>query len=226
MVADSGALNLRAKEIGKLLHEARIVRELPSESCAEAIGVTKERYEEYEQGERAPSLPEWECLAYILKISIKEFWQPPSTTRGEEGAPTADMSQLIYLRQRMIGAKLREARVSKGLSFSELANSIGFKESDIIAYELGEKPIPIPKLEILSETLNHSIKEFLDQHGPVGEWEKHKQAVKDFEKLPLELQEFVSKPINEPYLELAVRLSEISVDRLRAVAEGLLEITY
>jgi len=44
--------------------------------------------------------------------------------------------------------------------------------------------------------------------------------------MPVEMQVFVSKPINRPYLELAIRLSEMSVDRLRSVAEGLLEITY
>ena len=44
--------------------------------------------------------------------------------------------------------------------------------------------------------------------------------------LPLEMQVFVSKPINRPYLELAMRLNDMSVDKLRGVAEGLLEITY
>jgi hypothetical protein len=43
--------------------------------------------------------------------------------------------------------------------------------------------------------------------------------------MPSELQSFVVKPINQPYLELAQRLSEMSVEKLRAVAEGLLEIT-
>ena len=52
-----------------------------------------------------------------------------------------------------------------------------------------------------------------------------KKAVEDFSKLPLDMQQFVSKPANLPYLELAQRLSEMSVERLRAVAEGLLEIT-
>ena len=49
--------------------------------------------------------------------------------------------------------------------------------------------------------------------------------MEDFTDLPLEMQAFISKPINMPYLELAQRLSEMSVDRLRGVAEGLLEIT-
>jgi hypothetical protein len=39
------------------------------------------------------------------------------------------------------------------------------------------------------------------------------------------LLEFVSKPVNRPYLELAQRLSKTNVENLRAVAEGLLEIT-
>jgi hypothetical protein len=50
--------------------------------------------------------------------------------------------------------------------------------------------------------------------------------MQEFSELPSELQQFVCKPINRPYLELAMRLSDLPVDRLRTVAEGLLEITY
>jgi hypothetical protein len=77
----------------------------------------------------------------------------------------------------------------------------------------------------LGELLERPVREFLDQHGPVGLWNTQQRAVKGFSELKPELQAFVSKPINRPYLELAQRLSEMSVDRLRAVAEGLLEIT-
>jgi len=43
--------------------------------------------------------------------------------------------------------------------------------------------------------------------------------------MPLELQEFILKPVNQPYLELAQKLSQMSVDKMRDVAEGLLDIT-
>jgi hypothetical protein len=46
-----------------------------------------------------------------------------------------------------------------------------------------------------------------------------------FDDLPPDLQDFISKPINRPFLEIAQRLSGLSVEKLRAVAEGLLEIT-
>jgi hypothetical protein len=45
-------------------------------------------------------------------------------------------------------------------------------------------------------------------------------------ELPEDVREFICKPVNLPYLKLAMRLSELSVEKLRAVAEGLLEITY
>jgi hypothetical protein len=47
-----------------------------------------------------------------------------------------------------------------------------------------------------------------------------------FLDLPPEVQQFVAKPVNRPYLELAMRLSDLSAEKLRAVAEVLLEITY
>ena len=47
----------------------------------------------------------------------------------------------------------------------------------------------------------------------------------NFDGLSPELQDFISKPINRPYLEIAQRLGDMSVEKLRTVAEGLLEIT-
>jgi hypothetical protein len=52
------------------------------------------------------------------------------------------------------------------------------------------------------------------------------EAIQHFLELPLELQAFVSQPINKPYLELARKLSDMSTDKLRSVAEDLLDITF
>jgi hypothetical protein len=51
------------------------------------------------------------------------------------------------------------------------------------------------------------------------------KAIQDFLQLPPDLQEFVCKPINRPYLDLAIKLSGMSTDKLRGVAEDLLDIT-
>jgi hypothetical protein len=77
----------------------------------------------------------------------------------------------------------------------------------------------------VSELLGTSADHFLDPKGSVGVKFAHQKLVEALMDLPQELREFVSKPVNRPYLELAQRLSEVSVEKLRSVAEGLLEIT-
>jgi hypothetical protein len=64
-----------------------------------------------------------------------------------------------------------------------------------------------------------------DQSGPIGLWMSRQKAIQEFLQLPPDLQDFVCKPINRPYLDLAIKLSGMSTDKLRAVAEDLLDIT-
>jgi len=226
MPVKPAALTLRAKIIGTLIRDARLAADKKIEECAEAIGVTGETMEAYELGDQAISLPELEAIAYTLDLPLEHFWgsQVLSTNGGSK--PQPDMNRLIPLRHRMIGVMLREARLDAGFSLESLAQRTKLEASLLESYELGQEPVPLPQLEILSGLLNHSIREFQDVHGPVGFWNSEQRAVQDFLALPHELQVFISKPVNRPYLDLARRLSDISVDRLRAVAEGLLEITY
>ena len=102
----------------------------------------------------------------------------------------------------------------------------GLPKSRIKAYELGERPIPVPELELLLSVLGSSVDNFFDQSGPIGQWMIRQRAMMDFLDLPPELQEFVRQPVNRPYLELAQKLSDLSSDRLRSVAEGILDITF
>jgi hypothetical protein len=91
---------------------------------------------------------------------------------------------------------------------------------------LGERPIPLPELEILITTLGGRIEIFFDRHGPIGQWMLSEEAMQHFLEMPTELREFVALPVNRPYLELAMKLSNMSRDKLRSVAEDLLDITY
>jgi transcriptional regulator with XRE-family HTH domain len=226
MKVDQTALTLRAKILGTLIRDARISSGKSVEECAELIGVTPERFGTFEWGEASPSLPELECLAYRLEVPLDHFWGKRPLRPGDGHQALANMGLLMQLRQRMIGAMLRQARLESEITLEQLADYMECDVAELEAFELGEAPVPLPQLEVLSGVLSRSMREFHDQHGPVGRWQMKQQAVEDFLEMPLELQVFVSKPINRPYLELAVRLSEMSVERLRAVAEGLLEITY
>jgi len=60
----------------------------------------------------------------------------------------------------------------------------------------------------------------------VGEWHRRQEIWRRLRELPREVQEFVIRPINIKYLEVAMKLAQMPAGGLRAIAEGLLDITY
>jgi transcriptional regulator with XRE-family HTH domain len=126
----------------------------------------------------------------------------------------------------VVGALLRQQRENASLSLPTLSEQSGIPMSRLKAYELGERPIPLPELEGLVALLGGQIETIFDQTGRIGQWMIQQKAVQEFLQLSPELQNFVSKPVNRPYLELAMKLSGMSTQKLRSVAEDLLDITF
>jgi transcriptional regulator with XRE-family HTH domain len=220
------AMKIRAKKLGLLIRDARQFSGKSVEDCAQAIGVTAEVFVDYESGERSPSLPEIEALAYYQNVPLDHFWgdKTLSPTLGPKNQ--VNLAQVVGLRQRVIGLMIRKARLESGFSLESVAEKAALSTERLEAYELGEAPVPLPDLEVLCGILNRPVQDFFDQHGIVGVWANEQRSVQSFLALSPEMQAFISKPVNLPYLELAQRLSEMSVEKLRSVAEGLLEITY
>ncbi len=218
-------ITLREKKLGLLIRDARMAERRSIKECADAIGVKPGLFRAYEEGRRAPSLPELEALVFFLKIPISQFWG--NETVSDSPAPLAheDITRLIALRHRMIGALIRQERTNANMSIRHLSTETGISQSRLKAYELGEKTVSVPELESILLVMGSRIENFFDQSGPVGEWMTSQQAMQKFMELPKELQEFVCQPVNRPYLDLAVKLSSMSRDKLRSVAEGLLDIT-
>ena len=216
---------LRTKKLGVLIRDVRLAARRNIDECAKAVGVTKGVFRAYEEGRRAPSLPELEVLVYYLRLSIDHFWGKASISNEHLVAEPLDLPQLMELRQRMIGALLRQERNTASLSIKALTQETGIPVGRIKAYELGERAIPLPELEALLTALGGRIETFFDQSGPIGQWMTDQKSMQQFLGLPKELQTFVCQPVNRPYLELAMKLSSMSTDKLRSVAEGLLDIT-
>jgi transcriptional regulator with XRE-family HTH domain len=216
---------LRTKKLGVLILDVRLAARRNIDECAKALGVTKGVFRAYEEGRRAPSLPELEVLVYYLRLSIDHFWGKASISNEHLVTEPLDLPQLMELRQRMIGALLRQERNTASLSIKALTQETGIPAGRIKAYELGERAIPLPELEALLTALGGRIETFFDQSGPIGQWMTDQKSMQQFLGLPKELQTFVCQPVNRPYLELAMKLSSMSTDKLRSVAEGLLDIT-
>jgi len=216
---------IRSKKLGILIQSARSSAGKSIEECAAALNISNEQMESFEGGEASPSLPELEALAFYLKVPLDYFWGREVIDAIQKEPQVFEKDRLMRLRNRVIGASLRKARLEAGMTSLELANTVSISEEQLNQYELGAESIPLPELELLATNVKGTIRDFQDSRGPIGTWIRQQRVMQHFDDLSPELQDFISKPINRPYLEISQRLSEMSVEKLRVVAEGLLEIT-
>jgi transcriptional regulator with XRE-family HTH domain len=68
--------------------------------------------------------------------------------------------QAESLRAKILGAMLREARMTAGRTLRETAESIGVTSGTLTAYEDGRKAISLPELELLAYFLNAPLRQF------------------------------------------------------------------
>ena len=219
-------INIRTKKLGVLIHDARLASHHSVTECADAMGISVDKFLAMEYGKVSPSLPELEALAFSLDIPLEHFWGHESISEKQDGGEAEKRELLREIRNKFLATRLRQARNGANLTLNELSEKTTISEETLLKYESGTVSIPLPELEIITLFLNLRIEEIFDKDGPIGEWRFLQQSVNYFLELPPRLQQFVAKPVNAPYLELAYRLSDLSVEKLRAVAEGLLEITY
>lgn len=219
------AIQLRAKILGVLLRDARVTAGKSMKDLGEVLGVSSGSVSSIERGLRPPSLPELELLAYYLGTPLDHFWQEQIVSEEPHPVDSLNINRLLSLRDRTIGALLRQARTERGLSQKQLAGQIGISSGRISRYENGESPVPLPELEQIADKLGMSIQEFTASSGLVGDWIASRRAVERFLNLPKNLQDFLTRPENRPYLEMAQRFGSIPPEKLRTLAEGLLDIS-
>jgi transcriptional regulator with XRE-family HTH domain len=217
---------IKNKKIGALLKDARLASARNTLECAQFLSIRHDDYLEFENGVSSPSIPQLEALSLYLDIPIDHFRGTTSKYEALQRGYRKNLEKIILVRDRIIGANIRKARLDKNLSMDELAEQTDIDVNIIKAFELGKRPVPMSDLEIISKVLEQDLDTYID-HVDEQISEKTVQVkVSQFLELPEALQEFVTKPVNKPYLELAYKLAGLPVERLRAVAEGLLEITF
>lgn len=215
---------LRTKKIGLLLKDARMVARYTPEECASALGIPLVEYQDFENGTCAPSLPELEILAYTFKVPIVHFWGNQSLSDPKQASP--ELKKLVPLRNRIVQTRLRQAMQTEGLDSRELAKKTGIPDETLRNILESYSEISLPDLEVLCAALNIRLDDLTEQKGSMGEWHRIHQSVNRFNQLDPDLQDFVSKPVNHPFIHIAQKLSNLPVEKLRNLAESLLEITY
>lgn len=158
-----------------------------------------------------------------LDVPMAHFWGTHTLEENEE----PDYGELLALRHKIVGGLLRNARVKEEQTQEALAEELGVDVERIRDYEAGVEAIPYLHLEKLAKFLGVSIDYFLDdERGPLGRHEAQKRMELHLNELPPHIREFVAQPVNVNYIQTAMRLSEMDAEKLRTIAESLLDITY
>ena len=219
------AISILSKKMGVLLRSARTQRGESKKTCGEVIGVTSRTMNKYETGEKSPSLPELEVLAYYLDIPLERFWEDMTPESEDKMDGLKNLAQRLELRNLKIGASLRKFRQDAKLSMKDISEKLGVTTYRLKSYEKGSFAVPIAELNAMLRLYDCELSDVVVDSGPIADWAHDKKACESFVELPKELQDFILKPINQPYLDIALKLSQMSVDKMRDVAEGLLDIT-
>jgi transcriptional regulator with XRE-family HTH domain len=217
---------LRNRILGIIIHNTRDQARVSRQECAAILGISVNRYTSYESGRRAISLPELELLARYLEVPLDTFRGNDSLNEEAREDKLPDPVRFLDLRNRIIGARLRQIRHERDMTQQDVADILDCSPSTISDYEYGRRAIPVAELELIGQSMNIPVDYFRDYESNVGMWHKMREQYAQFKALPDEMREFVLRPINQSYLELAMKLSKMPAGSLRSIAEGLLEITY
>lgn len=215
---------IRGKMIGVLLRDARLHAARSVEECANLLKVTPVEVAAWELGEKVPSLPQLELLAYYLGVPISHFWGT-DTLEATQGRHIDIQTEYIALRDRMVGALLRQAREEANLTLEELGAACAVPAENIARYEVGEAAVPMHELSVMAGALKQNLSYFLESSGHIGNWLAIREEWKHFSRLPDDLRQFAAKPVNIGFIEIALMLSQMPTEKLRRIGESVLDIT-
>jgi transcriptional regulator with XRE-family HTH domain len=215
---------LRGKMLGVLLRDARLSAERNIEECANLVRVSPVDYEAWEYGDLVPSLPQLELLAYYLGVPISHFWST-ETLEARQGRHVDVQWEYLMLRNRMVGAMLRQAREEQNMTQEALSEVSAISVEQLSLYELGDVPIPMHELTVLAGTVKKNMSYFLESSGHFGALLNTREEWKHFSDLPDDLRHFAANPLNIGFIEIAYLLSQMPAERLRRIGESVLNIT-
>jgi len=159
-------VTLRSRKLGVLIRDARLAARKTGAECAKIIGVSTGIFRAWEEGRKSPSLPELEVLSFALELPLQRFWSKDATSDNVSATDNLNLPALASLRQRLIGALLRREREKASISLRDLSEQSGISTSRLKAYELGERPIPLPELEGLIVLVGGRSNHFLTRPAP------------------------------------------------------------
>ena len=223
---NSQLMTIRAKKFGVRLAGYRQRKNITTETLSKWTDIPQEKIEEVESGEASFSLPQVELIAIKLGLLTDTLINGKLDFEQNLQSETESLKQYQSLRDRMISLILRKTRTEQSKSLAEISSKCGLSETELDQYESGEQSLPLPILECLCEEYQLPLSSLYTKTQTDQPHEIEPAPVMTDTEKDDEMAAFVQNPANLAYLQLAKKLSELDSAKLRAIAEGLLEITY
>lgn len=214
---------IRSKMLGVLIRDARLNAARTIEDCARLLNVEIGLIQAWEYGDTAPTLPQLELLAYYLDVPVSHFWSTKTIETDKQEKLNAQ-DEYMALRDRMIGAMMRQAREAQEVSLEDAATQTQIPLELLQQYEVGAISVPMHHLSVIANIVNKNMDYFLESSSYVGELLRMRQEWQHFSDLDPEIREFAANPLNIGFIKIAITFSQMSADQLRTAAEGMLEI--
>lgn len=218
------SMRLRAKMLGVLMRDARQSAQRSAEDVARYLRIDVATVDAWELGEAVPALPHLELLAYFLDVPVSHFWGVRTLEASRNGRNTAQ-GEFVVLRNRMIGALIRQVREERGLSLAQLAERTDLDPAVLNQYELGEWAMPMNELSVVASVLERNLSYFLETASQIGDLLATRESWKHFNELPDELRAFAANPQNIGFIEIALAFSRMPSEKLKSIAVSMLDIT-
>jgi transcriptional regulator with XRE-family HTH domain len=221
MASKAQTSDIRSKMIGVLLRAARLRSGKTVKQCAEWLGCSAHIFSQYEYGRRPVSLPELELLARLFRVPVRHLYDDTVAVLGVPSAKSPPQ-QILRIRHKEIGVLLREARSRAGMTQKQCAEILSTSTDTVSKYEHGSKAVPFAHLELLAEFLGIPVSNFRDRGLEAECGSQLLPPDEVWGNLPPEIKRFICEADSLPYLEMALRLSELPADSLRHLAEAML----
>lgn len=220
------AILIRNKIMGVLLRKARLDANKTIDECAQVLSCDPALIAHAEAGQESLTLPQLESLAHMFQVPLSALLDAEAQPAAAE-PPPVHYENMMIIRRKIIGVILRQARLEGGWTLDQIAKQLGYTPEQLARVELGEAQISLTQLQALADLLHIPFEAFIAEDViPLTPEQRRKHELQMLDRLPPQVREFVLQPVNIPYLEVAMNLSQMSSQTLRQVASSLLEITF
>ena len=211
------AHRLRGRILGVLIRRGRLAVERSVEDCATYLQVDAQVIEAWEHGASVPGLPQLEGLTRCLLAAAGDSPESAEDKR-------VNRAEYYLLRQRMIGAKLKMARLTQELEVEDLGRRSGLDAGLIKRYEFGDVAIPMNHLCALAQAVGLDLRYFL--HAAQTRRDKLPSRSAGAAEAPADkdLLRFAADDRNQEYIRLAMAFRQIDREDLQRIAEALYNI--